>query len=161
MAISSRRKMVWRRGFDERYDFVALRLLRFTDDPVAPGEILDKSRVTPRKLRQLYDARYIGIAPDTDMAGYPSPVVSGAPVDAGTPPPPSPEPNLSMQSEPGTVTLEPPTLTADEYVPLPDDWRSLSAMDVRRLAEALTGEKINSRDVAVSKLEAYERARPA
>lgn len=150
------RRQIWRRGFDERYDFVAVRELRFTDGTVRVGEVLDKAQTTPRRLRQLYDARWIDVAREVTGPGvtYPSTLAPEA-AEAGPPSPPSQLPSDAAEAAP---EAEPEPV---EYVPLPAGWRDLSAMDIRRMAEALTGERITSKAVAVERLEEYDRARPA
>jgi hypothetical protein len=152
------RRRIWRNKFDERYEFVAVRQLRFTEQVVSAGEIVDKALTTPRRLRQLYDARWIDVATNPQVAACPSAPAPSDPVD---------ESSHSLAGSEGPIVDAPEPIAEPEpaapsgYVPLPADWRERSAMDIRRMAEAVTGEKINSRATAIERLEEYDRARPA
>lgn len=51
-----------RAKFDQRRSYVTLREFRLSGQMIAVGQLFDKALVDTRKLRQLYDARYLRMA---------------------------------------------------------------------------------------------------
>lgn len=56
MATTSSR---WREKFDPERTFVALRTFDFAEHHLVPGQTFPREATTTRKLRQLYEARYL------------------------------------------------------------------------------------------------------
>jgi hypothetical protein len=52
-------KAFLREKFDPEREFVVARRFLFNGITLAPGEVFNKSLVVPRKLRLLYDQRYV------------------------------------------------------------------------------------------------------
>lgn len=141
-------RSIWRAKFDERYEFVARRPLRFTERTFLVGETVDKEIVNPRRLRQLYESRYIDIV--------------RVPDDAPTLPSASaPEPPAADLAPPSTLPVaEAPAPAAVAAVApdiLPAGWRTLSALAMRSLAARTTGKSLLTRAEALAALEEYER----
>lgn len=50
-----------REKFDPERTFVALKVFDFAEHHLVPGQTFPRDATTTRKLRQLYDARYVGM----------------------------------------------------------------------------------------------------
>lgn len=50
--------------FDRERSFIVSKSLTIFGDKLVPGQVFDKTLVTTRRLRQLYDSRFLAIAPD-------------------------------------------------------------------------------------------------
>jgi hypothetical protein len=59
------RSRFFREDFDRERNFVAKRQFVFGGKAFAPGQLIDKTAFTVRRLRQLYDQRFIEFGPDT------------------------------------------------------------------------------------------------
>ena len=90
---SLRRRRLFRADFDRGLDFIATKDFVFNGRKLTPGQTIDKTQFTSRKLRQLYDTRFIGLAKETnvrppELSFRPSPIPAAAP--APTEPAPKP-----------------------------------------------------------------------
>ena len=135
---------IWRKDFDSRYEFVAIRPLRFAEGTVLVGERLDKAAVPTRRLRQLYDARMIDIAGTPLVVAEPSP--PPMPESPGDVVPPSPP---AAEGGPRDVDLG----------PLPVGWRTSSSTAAKALAARFTGIDAPTRLAALAALDGYDRGR--
>lgn len=54
----------FREDFDRDRNFIAKRSFVFAGLGYAPGQAVDKTKLTVRRLRQLYDQRYVEYGPD-------------------------------------------------------------------------------------------------
>lgn len=152
----------WRPQFDERFTFVAKRLLRFTECTYRVGDVIDKSHINPRRLRQLYEGRYIDVYDHNPVAALPSAPLSPEAPDDGGPVAPEPEVGEGINFQPETTEVDTQQATDDfDNGPLPDGWRDLGAVAIRHLAVEKTGVAVRTGSAAIALLEEYERGRAA
>ena len=59
------RSRFFREDFDRERNFITKRDFMFGGRAYVPGQSVDKSQFTVRRLRQLFDQRYIEFGPDT------------------------------------------------------------------------------------------------
>lgn len=64
----------FRQEFDREREFVCARSFVFNARAYVPGQPIDKSRFTVRRLRQLFDNRYLAFAPERSEEPAPPPV---------------------------------------------------------------------------------------
>lgn len=61
----------YREPFDGDRDFVVVRPMRVGGASLGYGDVVDKLALTPRRLRQLYDQRWLSMAPEARRCGVP------------------------------------------------------------------------------------------
>ena len=68
--------LIWLKRFDREMDFVVSRPIRFAGRAFVRGEMFDKTLANTRKLRQLYDQRFlIAVEPAATPAPEAAPAV--------------------------------------------------------------------------------------
>lgn len=140
----------WRNKFDRERDFVVRKALTLGGVKHAPGEPFDKSLVTTRRLRQLFDSRTIMFAGENP----------GAPSDQLTtlrgPARRAQERRLAKASAKTRAADPNPRGQLD----IPDDWPHMPWPQRLALASKLTDEKVHNGPEAAAAIEA-ELARRA
>lgn len=116
----------WRKTFDPDREFTVRRKFSCGGEPFAPGEAFDKTLVTVRRLRQLYDQRVIYFKGDTPGA------------------------KIVRRKRPSVDDdVIGPTTHPNDGVDIPHDWEGRSWNERRALAMQLSPGKIaNGPDAA-------------
>lgn len=116
----------WRKKFDPERTFTVRRKITCGGEAFAPGDAFDKSMVTVRRLRQLYDQRTLYFTGDT--------------------------PGQKIVRRKRAVADDDvigPTTHPNEGIEIPHDWEKLPWNDRRALAAQLTTERVvNGPDAA-------------
>ena len=121
----------WRKTFDPSSDFVVRRRTTLSGRMMEPGEAVDKSGLTLRRLRQLYDQRVIINSGDTPGA-Y---IAPAKPVN-------KPKAEVVFDDHPHRTA-----------VVLPDGWRDLHWQSMRAIAAQITDLTLNNKADAIAAIE--------
>ncbi len=117
----------WRKAFDPTREFVARRKVTCGGTSFAPGDAFDKTLVTTRRLRLLYDQRVIMFEGDR------------------------PGEKIARRRPVADEDVIGPTTHPNEGIEIPHDWESLSWNERRALAAQLTADKVkNGPDAAAA-----------
>ena len=116
----------WRKTFDPERAFTVRRMFTCAGVKFAPGDAFDKTLLTTRRLRQLYDQRVIHFAGDQPGA------------------------KIVRRRAPDDDVIG-PTSDPRDAVEIPTDWADLTWNERRSLAVQLTAEKVrNGADAAAA-----------
>ena len=85
-------KAPFRTRFDPAAEFVTVRNFLFNGAALPAGQTFDKTKTSVRRLRQLYEGRYLSMTAVSKRKADPSPHPPDYSVQAGSPPSPEPEP---------------------------------------------------------------------
>lgn len=104
----------FREDFDRRRDFVTLREMSIRGQIILPGESINKTLFTDRRLRQLYDQRRIGYAP---RVGSYNQLVHQPGAPLGPPPAaPAPRPRVRLSPAQPAPPLASPAPAAEPVI---------------------------------------------
>jgi hypothetical protein len=123
-------RAIWRNKFDRDRDFVVRRMVTVQGQTFGPGNAFDKTLVTTRRLRQLYDQRVIMFSGDTPGAIIPKAAV--------------PKRTSAERKPNGNGTDKTPPADHRSAIEIPADWADIAWPDRLALAKKLTEETVRS-----------------